>query len=304
MKRKLYSSIPILITLALIGTIINPKITHAKKEMNPASDIENITGINGILKSIKSNNTYKYGNTTKGYEVPKDPNAPIQLDVSTNISLPSGNIKKGVISPNGTVVYKNNDKKNVIYAVQPTNDGLKSLIQINDQKAPKEYRFKMNLPRGSKLVTAAEYLGSEFDTGEVYVVNKQNMITSIFSPAWAKDANNQDVPTYYKTDGNTLIQVVDFNSKTAFPIVADPDWSKIAACSAAIVWFIGSNLFAAAKIIKVKKYVKELGGIKETAKLLAGATSWEEKLKIGGKAFKGLAAEITGVGGLAVCINW
>ncbi|MFS0654042.1 hypothetical protein [Bacillus sp. 179-C3.3 HS] len=304
MRKKLFTSIPILITLALFGSIIHPKTSVAQQEVNPAHDIENITGISDILKSTKSNDTYTSRNTTNDFEIPKDPAKPIQLDVSTNISLPSSNIKEGELSPNGTIVYNHHEKANALYAVQPTKDGLKSLIQINNQHAPKEYRFDMNLPKGSKLVSAAEYLGKEFDTGEVYVVNEKNMITSIFSPAWAKDANNHDVPTRYETEGNTLIQVVEFNENTAFPIIADPDWGKIAACSAAITWFIGSNLFAAAKIIKVKKYIKELGGLKETAKLLAGATTWEEKLKVGGSAFKGLAAEITGVAGLAVCINW
>ena len=73
------------------------------------------------------------------------------------------------------------------------------------------------------------------------------------------------------------------------------DW----ACSAALTWFVGSNLFAVAKIIKVKKYINALGGFKEAATLITKATTWEEKLRVGGSALKSLAAEITGVAGLS-----
>ncbi|WKB36474.1 hypothetical protein QS257_05045 [Terrilactibacillus sp. S3-3] len=131
------------------------------------------------------------------------------------------------------------------------------------------------------------------------------IVTSIFQPAWAKDANGNNVHTHYEVNGDTITQVIDTDNTTAYPVVADPNWGgKIAACAAAISWFIGSNLFAASKIIKVRKYVRELGGLWAAAKLMARATSWEEKLRVGGSAFKHLAAVITGVGGLAVCKKW
>lgn len=87
--------------------------------------------------------------------------------------------------------------------------------------------------------------------------------------------------------------------------MADSDWVAIGACSAALVWFVGSNLFVAAKIIRVKKYVKALGGFKETARLIEGVTSWEEKLRVGGLALRrSLAVEITGVTGLYACTKF
>ncbi|MGG3691866.1 hypothetical protein [Heyndrickxia ginsengihumi] len=241
-------------------------------------------------------------------KIPKDPDNPIVVDSedddhSLKMSLPSVIDDAEAIKANdGTIVYnKTSNDSPVALAVQPNEDGVKSLINIKDSTAPKEYKFHITLPEGSRLVTAADYLGDEYDTKEVFVVNSDNEITSVFSPAWAKDANGVDVPTYYKVEGDNLIQVVNFTSTNAFPIVADPNWSKIAKCSAALALFISSNLFAASKIIKIKKYIKALGGLGEAAKLLAGATTWEEKLKIGGTAFAGLAAEITGVASLSVC---
>ena len=48
--------------------------------------------------------------------------------------------------------------------------------------------------------------------------------------------------------GNTLIQTIGFNEDTAFPVIADPDWVRIAKCSGALALFVGSNLIAASKL--------------------------------------------------------
>lgn len=220
------------------------------------------------------------------------------------ISVPN-DMKVGTpeITDSGSYEYKNNGDVDLI--VQPTENGVRSLMNIKNANAPKEYKFDLDLPAGHKVMLSSEYFGeepgSELDTGEVFIVDENNIIQSVFGTAWAKDANGMSVPTHYKVVDNTLIQVVNFTENTAFPVIADPDWVAIGACSAALTWFVGSNLFVAAKIIKVRKYIKALGGFKETAKLIAGATSWEEKLRVGGSALRSLAAEITGVTGLYAC---
>lgn len=136
------------------------------------------------------------------------------------------------------------------------------------------------------------------DTGEVFVVDSQKRVTSAFDAAWAKDANGRPVPTRYRIEGSTLVQVVDFTPGTAFPVVADPGWWKVVGCAAAITWLIGSNLLAVAKLIKIKKYIQALGGVKAPARLVVGATTWEERMRVGGSALVGLAAELVGVAGV------
>jgi hypothetical protein len=64
------------------------------------------------------------------------------------------------------------------------------LVQIDGAQASHEYTFTFHLQNGYQLITDKDYLGEEFDTGEVYVVNTQNQITSIISPAWARDQGN------------------------------------------------------------------------------------------------------------------
>lgn len=71
-------------------------------------------------------------------------------------------------------------------------------------------------------------------------------------------------------------------------------WWETAKCAAAIATFIGTNLVSASKLLKIKKYIKELGGIKKSAKLMLKASTWSERLQIGGNALVGLAAELLG----------
>ncbi|MFC0524663.1 hypothetical protein ACFFGV_13885 [Pontibacillus salicampi] len=61
-------------------------------------------------------------------------------------------------------------------------------------------------------------------------------------------------------------------------------------CSLAIAEIIALNALPIAKITKIKKYIDALGGIKETAKLLVGATTVGEKTA----AFSALVAELSG----------
>ena len=65
-------------------------------------------------------------------------------------------------------------------------------------------------------------------------------------------------------------------------------------CAAAIVAFIGTNVVSAAKLLRIKKYIEALGGVRAAAALLLKASTWEERLKIGGGALVGLAAEFFG----------
>ena len=174
---------------------------------------------------------------------------------------------KPTSTQDGTIIYKkeSSTESNVEYALKPTECGFQNIIQINNATAPNEYKFDLVLPSGYYLVTSAEYLGAEFDTKEVFVIDNNNIISGVFSPAWAKDANGQSINTYYKVQGNSLIQVIDFDKNTAFPVVADPDWGKILKCSGSIAWVLGSAMFAGAKLIKIKKYIQALGGVSTAA---------------------------------------
>lgn len=296
----------------MIGLLVFPTTLVNAQSMNKGQNkakalsncIEAKTGIADIVKSKLDEDIY---NDSVKIKLPDNGTNAVKISDldsekdSLEIILPK-EVKNTTpeISKNGTITYTNETSEDANIALQPTKDGIRSLITINNSSASKEYTFVFNIPKSSKLITAKEYLGSEFDTKEVYVLNKDNIITSIIDPAWAKDANGSNVPTYYRVEGNKLIQVVEFTKNNAFPIVADPNWAKIAKCAGSIALALGSGLFLGAKLIKIKKYIKIIGGVKKTAKLLvtAGAT-WEARMNAGGYALVALAAELTGIGDIA-----
>lgn len=70
---------------------------------------------------------------------------------------------------------------------------------------------------------------------------------------------------------------------------------KIAKCVAAIVQLLATTAIPAAKLLRIKKYIKALGGTKQAVKLLLGATTKAEKLKVGGQVLVSLAAELLGI---------
>ena len=210
---------------------------------------------------------------------------------------------ESVLTEDGTLVYDDNES-DVSFGIQPLQvtgnneavmEGVRTTIVIDNDSAPKSYSFSYDLNDGERIVSSAEYLGEEYDTGELYIVNEENEIIYIIDKPWAKDANGNNLNTFYTIDGNNIYQTVDFDKNTAFPVVADPSVWQVTKCVGSIAWVIGTTIFAATKLVKIKKYIKELGGIKETAQLLIGATSITEKSTAVAKTLLTLAATISGV---------
>lgn len=67
-------------------------------------------------------------------------------------------------------------------------------------------------------------------------------------------------------------------------------------CSAAVAGVIASTAFPAAKILKLKRLVKALGGVRKAIQIMAGASFSYEKVRALGGAAAALAAELTGIG--------
>jgi len=53
------------------------------------------------------------------------------------------------------------------------------------------------------------------------------------------------------------------------------------------------------KIAKIKKYIQALGGLREAAILMLACSTNAERFEHGGQALLNLAAEISGIGGVA-----
>jgi len=71
--------------------------------------------------------------------------------------------------------------------------------------------------------------------------------------------------------------------------------ANILGCAGAIATVIASTAFPAAKILKAKALIKQLGGVTEVAKIMWGASFSHEKVKALGGAAAALAGELIGI---------
>ena len=153
---------------------------------------------------------------------------------------------------------------------------------IDGPGAPTEYRFDLTVPAGAALQTTPD--------GGAAVVGADGGVVSVVAPAWALDANGTQVPTRYRIEGTTLVQVIDHHG-AAYPVVGDPCWTcwakkawDVVKCTAAVAAFVAGNLFVAAKI-------KKIGGVAKMVEKLRGAKSWEARYK----AVLSITGEVAGI---------
>lgn len=101
----------------------------------------------------------------------------------------------------------------------------------------------------------------------------------------------------YFRDRGIVSHVYNPENGEEAPMVIQPYgwWS----CSLAIAELLVMNAIPIAKLTKIKKYIEELGGAVETAKLLVGATTAKEKVGI----LSALVAELTGFTDVANSCN-
>lgn len=114
---------------------------------------------------------------------------------------------------NGVVVYDNRNGSSTVPVIRD-DGGVRINTVIENAAAPRTYSYPIELPGGANLTLN--------DNGSVSATNADKSYEAEIAAPWAKDANGNAVATHYEVDGATLTQVIDFDSATAFPVVADP----------------------------------------------------------------------------------
>jgi hypothetical protein len=144
-----------------------------------------------------------------------------EVSGTLGLALPGTEGVDGVKAGAGTVVYPNASSSTDI-AVQPTTDGgARTLVTLRSGEAPARQSFGLDLPQGAEILENGE--GGFEITKET--TEGVHLTLGTVEPAWAKDANGNPVATSYKLDGNNIVQTVEVNDKTAFPVVADPKFT-------------------------------------------------------------------------------
>jgi hypothetical protein len=153
-------------------------------------------------------------------ELAADPTDGVSLtsvdDVALEIGLPFADAAKDAAVVDGVMVYDNNNGSTTTPLVHE--DGsVQILTTIADASAPTEYEYDLSLGEGSSLSIAPD--------GGAVIQDSEGAVVGVVAMPWAYDATGSPVPTHYVVDGDALVQVIEHDSSTAYPVVGDPSIS-------------------------------------------------------------------------------
>lgn len=201
-----------------------------------AAVVEEIVGTEDVCTNIEeTRKDFVVEGESLAVDIPKDGDEDIVMESEDGEEIAMGlpeeaEDAEAVVTDDGTIVYDTNEDVSVaVQAVSEEQGGetfeaVRTMVTIENNNAPKEYTFDFDLPQGYLLTIDTDYSDEfdEFDCGSVYILDDKKEVINTIEEPWAIDANGNDVETYYRIEGNVLIQVVEFDEDSAFPIVADP----------------------------------------------------------------------------------
>ncbi|MET9890237.1 hypothetical protein ABZZ47_08445 [Streptomyces sp. NPDC006465] len=209
------------------------------------------------------------------------------------IGLPGSPQAQPETYPDGTVMYSEPDASTDV-AVRVSGSGaVSALVVLKNAAAPREFRFPLSLPDSSRVVFDAD--------GGLSVADGAGHTVGSFAAPWAVDANGAPVKTSYRLEGGDLVQTVEVDESTAFPVVADPSWwdkaKEIGGGMVSDTWnsmkcgaALGAAFVPGAKAYKV---IKAAGGIKKILTVLASVDTKKGALSAlgsGGSTLFGIKA--------------
>lgn len=196
----------------------------------------NLVDSNMVSKDIAvTEYGYLFKNDDMEIVFPKNNSRKVVLKSEGNVdivkSLPISDDFSSTITDTGSVYYCSGKEgySIVAEAVIRTNEfstieSLQTRIIVNDVLSQKEYCFEYDLPQGYRLVRDRDYrCGMDeayVNCNSVFILDAAGNIISVIDPSYALDANGDKINTHYRIEGNSLIQVIEFDSTSAFPIVA------------------------------------------------------------------------------------
>lgn len=202
--------------LLLVGVGTSAHAVEMKANETESGGGEHANQISTLVAEVAANQ----GRIVSGNEFSLDPSAPIPVHGPGSllkVSLPQGlTVNRGMVASDSTVVFPEQD--GVAATVQSLDSGaVRIQTVINSPSSAHEFVYSV----GDRYQVAKDAAGQFWAVG----FDEAGSFTSFsIAPAWARDANGNDVPTHYEARGNTLIQVVEPTDTTSYPIVADPTW--------------------------------------------------------------------------------
>lgn len=157
---------------------------------------------------------------TDDVTIPKsdDQNIVLNGENKVVISLPEElDSENGELVDDG-VVYQDEDNQTI---VQSLDGAVRQTFVIQNVDGEKTFTIDYSdTPGIGSLAFATDDEGNT--DGSIQILNKNGDSIAASDTPWAKDAQGNDVKTFYEIDGLKLIQTVVPTSEAVYPIVADP----------------------------------------------------------------------------------
>ena len=119
---------------------------------------------------------------------------------------------------NDSVVYKGEDSA---VGVEVFEGGVRHSYVLENEDSDNEFTINYSSEDFSHMDFSYSEIDGTTDGSVLIYDNTGDTIAAIDSP-WAIDADGKDIKTYYKIDDNKLIQVVETDNDTVYPVIADP----------------------------------------------------------------------------------
>lgn len=136
---------------------------------------------------------------------------------------------------------------------------------------------------------------------ETETVTENQRIGTIDAP-WAVDANGQPVETAYSIEGHTLVQTVEIQADTAFPVIADPSFSWWAEKGTKCALGVGTlAFFGYGKIaVALGKLVVKMRNASAASKLGKAYAAWKKLGTSNSSRFGELVKQVKSLASLVI----
>lgn len=227
--------------------------------------------------------------------LPSDGGGEVISVTGVSIGLPAeASTSDAEITTDGVVSYAGEEEGDASVAIVATGERTRILTVIPDVAAPTEYTYPVSdATPVLREDGSVDLLGLSATWGPdgTLTTTSDSLLGRIATP-WATDATGKSVPTHFEIRGGSVVQVIDVDETTAFPVVADPDvwwWIGTAATCAAqvaaliVAWAKLPTIIAKAnKIIKssskLTAAVNKLGGLKKAIEAIKQYVANKSKL--------------------------
>lgn len=178
---------------------------------------ENITNDYGEYIAESNNQTVTMSEDNEIEFVSSGDNC-VEVGVSYEIDADDGSTQEI-----DNVIVMENDLEDYFITTEVFDGGLRNCFIIDKNCEEESFQVELDLPQGSYLeFSKDEYNDNKMD-GSILIMRDADTIIGAIGIPWTKDADGNEVETYYEISGDKIIQHVKHIGKNVkYPIVADP----------------------------------------------------------------------------------